>query len=57
MEKTCDGMKVKSGFVVRLTRAQVRGLRSNADPSVVRHVPCRTESERTRWDPKDGDLC
>ena len=53
--KPKGGMKVKAGFSVG--RGRILPLGAGALPARLGPVVDEAEQERTRWDPKDGELC
>lgn len=42
---------------LRLTSGRIPSLSAGALPARLRSVACEAEQERTRWYPKDGELC
>ena len=53
--KPKGAMKVKARFSVSLGRISSSG--ASALPARLDFVVNEAEQERTRWDPKDGELC
>ena len=51
--KLAGAMKVKAGLTIGLGRTPARG----ALPARLDLTVDEAEQERTRWDPKDGELC
>ena len=60
MRESLGRTKPKGAVKVKIHLDGLRwdpGLRAQAHYRPVRHVFMRAEQERTRWDPKDGELC